>query len=48
MAKNDATIWLMVGALIGMITSAVVNSRYAFIGALLGGVIGYVLGKNVK
>jgi len=48
MAKNDIPTWTLVGAFIGMMTSALVDSNLTIFGAILGGLIGYLLGKDVK
>ena len=47
MARSDIPIWTFTGIFIGMIASAFVNPSYTIIGAIAGGVIGYLLGKNV-
>ncbi|MEN9626743.1 MAG: hypothetical protein RL557_1071 [archaeon] len=51
MARTDAGIWTFTGIIIGMISSALVNSGNPFLtvlGALTGGIIGYMLGNAVR
>lgn len=47
MAKSDVPAWTIVGVILGMITASAVNPNYTLVGALLGGLIGYFLGRVV-
>jgi uncharacterized membrane protein YeaQ/YmgE (transglycosylase-associated protein family) len=48
MTKSDTSIWALVGIFVGMISGYFVNNNYTFLGAIAGGVIGYMLGRLVK
>lgn len=50
MARNDIPKWTFVGGLIGLLTSYLVSPqfKYAWIGAVLGAIIGYFLARNVE
>ena len=48
MAKNDIPQWTIVGLIIGLLTASVVHKEYIFIGGLLGGMMGYFLGRIVR
>ncbi len=48
MAKNDIPPWTIVGLVIGLLATSVVNKEYILIGGILGGLIGYFLGKIVR
>ena len=48
MAKTDIPIWTFAGVFLGMITSALVNQSYVLLGALAGGIIGYMLGRAFR
>lgn len=47
MANDDIKNWTLVGLLIGMITSGIVNPAYSLVGVVIGGFIGYILGRSV-
>ena len=48
MAISDIGSWMLVGAFGGMITSYFVNPDYTLLGTILGGTIGYLLGRIVR
>ena len=48
MAKNDLPTWTLVGGLIGLLTSYLVNPKLFFLGAIAGAIIGFMFAKTIK
>ena len=48
MARIDKPLWTIVGVFLGMISAAIAGTSYLFLGAIAGGIIGYLLAKQVK
>jgi len=50
MAKNDISMWTVIGMLIGLISTSLVNSKpiYTLLGGIVGAIIGYALAKVVQ
>jgi hypothetical protein len=47
MAKNEAAVWGIVGAIVGAMTVNTINPDFSILGALAGAVLSYHFGKNV-
>ena len=48
MARSDIPVWTFVGVFVGMISASVVDTNLVLLGAIAGGIIGYMLGKSVR
>ena len=48
MAISDKPTWTAAGVFLGMVATALVNTKYVLLGAILGGFIGYLFAKNVR
>ena len=51
MARRDIPTWTMLGILMGMVSSALVNVNLDYIviiGAFAGGIVGYMLAKALR
>ena len=48
MARADIPLWTIVGVFLGMISAAIAGISFTPLGAIAGGIIGYLLAKQVK